>query len=155
MRVLIQRVTRARVRVAGATVGAIDLGLLAFVGVKHDDDDGDATYLAARTAALRIFGDDAGKMNRALGDVGGKVLAVSQFTLHADTRKGNRPSFVAAAPPERAERLYNLYVDELRRLLGPDAVRTGTFRASMEVELANDGPVTVLLESKSEYGGRE
>lgn len=151
MRALIQRVSRARVTVQGKECGSIGAGLLVLLGVKEDDTAEDAEYLARRTASLRVFLDPEGKMNLALDDVGGSVLVVSQFTLHADTRKGNRPSYIHAAPPERAEELYERYTDRLGVLLGEDRVATGTFRAMMEVELVNDGPVTVMLYSKSEY----
>ena len=151
MRALIQRVSRARVTVAGAETGAIGPGLLVFLGVRQGDNDDEARYLAARVAAARLFNDDDGKMNLSLADTGGSVLVVSQFTLHADTRKGNRPSYVLAAEPVLAERLYELFVEELRTLLSPERVATGQFRAMMEVELVNDGPVTITIKSKNEY----
>ncbi|MBI5647240.1 MAG: D-tyrosyl-tRNA(Tyr) deacylase [Ignavibacteriae bacterium] len=151
MRALIQRVSRARVTVAGAETGAIGPGLLVFLGVRQGDNDDEARYLAARVAAARLFNDDDGKMNLSLADTGGSVLVVSQFTLHADTRKGNRPSYVLAAEPVLAERLYELFVEELRALLSPERVATGQFRAMMEVELVNDGPVTITIKSKNEY----
>ncbi len=151
MRALIQRVSRARVTVAGAETGAIGPGLLVFLGVRQGDNDDEARYLAARVAAARLFNDDDGKMNLSLADTGGSVLVVSQFTLHADTRKGNRPSYMLAAEPVLAERLYELFVEELRTLLSPERVATGQFRAMMEVELVNDGPVTITIKSKNEY----
>lgn len=151
MRALIQRVSRARVTVAGAETGAIGPGLLVFLGVRQGDNDDEARYLAARVAAARLFNDDDGKMNLSLADTGGSVLVVSQFTLHADTRKGNRPSYMLAAEPVLAERLYELFVEELRALLSPERVATGQFRAMMEVELVNDGPVTITIKSKNEY----
>ncbi len=146
VRALIQRVAWARVLVAGEVVGAIDRGLCVFVGVGHDDGSEDVDRLAERIATLRVFEDDAGKMNLALSDVAGAVLVVSQFTLMADTRRGRRPSFVAAAPPQAAERR----VEELAGALGARGleVATGRFRARMLVELANDGPVTILLDTK-------
>jgi D-tyrosyl-tRNA(Tyr) deacylase len=145
MRVLLQRVARARVTVDGHEVAAIERGFVAFVGVGHDDASVGAARLAAKCVALRVFSDERGLMNRALRDVGGAVLAVSQFTLYADTRRGNRPSFTAAAPPELAERLYEEFVAGVRAAGVP--VATGVFGAHMKVELENDGPVTVLLEA--------
>jgi D-tyrosyl-tRNA(Tyr) deacylase len=145
MRVLLQRVDRAAVAVDGAEVGAIGRGFLALVGVTHEDDTAAARKLAAKTARLRVFADDAGLMNLALGDVGGAVLAVSQFTLYADTRRGNRPGFADAAPPGQGEAVYEAFVEALRAKGVP--VETGVFGAHMQVELLNDGPVTILLES--------
>jgi D-tyrosyl-tRNA(Tyr) deacylase len=142
--VLLQRVDRAAVTVDGGERGAVGRGFLALVGVAHEDDEAAARKLAAKTARLRVFADDAGLMNLALGDVGGAVLAVSQFTLYADTRRGNRPSFTRAAPPERGEAVYEAYVAALRAEGVP--VETGVFGAHMHVELVNDGPVTILLE---------
>jgi len=144
MRILIQRVSSARVTVADQEVGAIGRGLLCLVGVAHGDTEQTAARLAAKTARLRIFDDQAGLMNLALADVGGAVLAVSQFTLYADARRGNRPSFTEAAGPEHGERLYTVFIDALRAASVP--VRTGTFGAHMCVELVNDGPVTIMLE---------
>ncbi len=154
MRALIQRVRRASVAVDGVVSGAIETGLLVFLGVRTGDAPEDAAYLASRTAALRVFNDAGGKMNLSLQDVGADVLVVSQFTLHADTRKGNRPSYVMAAEPALAERLYEEYIRELRLELGPERVSAGVFRAMMQVELVNDGPVTIMLLSKSEFKGR-
>ena len=145
MRVLLQRVSRARVSVDGAQVGAVGRGFLALVGVTHEDDAAAAGRLAGKTARLRVFADDAGLMNLALGDVDGGVLAVSQFTLYADTRRGNRPSFGRAAPPNVGEAVYEAYVGALRAEGVP--VATGVFGAHMEVELVNEGPVTILLEA--------
>jgi D-tyrosyl-tRNA(Tyr) deacylase len=145
MRVLLQRVSRAAVGVDDAEVGAVGCGFLALVGVSHKDDLAAARRLAAKTARLRVFADDAGLMNLALGDVGGAVLAVSQFTLYADTRRGNRPGFTDAAAPEQGEAVYEAYVEALRAEGVP--VETGVFGAHMEVELVNDGPVTILLEA--------
>ncbi len=152
MKALIQRVKNSRVSIDGRAVGEIGPGLLVFLGVGQEDTDVEARYLAERTAALRIFQDSQDKMNLSVADIGGSVLVVSQFTLHADTRKGNRPSFIRAAPPELAERLYGVYVVRLRECLGQDRVATGVFRASMMVELVNDGPVTIELKSRNEYG---
>jgi D-tyrosyl-tRNA(Tyr) deacylase len=143
VRAVVQRVSEARVTVAGETVGEIGPGLLVLLGVGHDDDEAGIANLAGKVARLRIFADEAGHMNRSVLDTGGSVLAVSQFTLLADTRKGNRPSFIAAAPPERAEPLYEAFVESLRGL-GIE-VATGRFGRSMEVALVNDGPVTIVM----------
>jgi D-tyrosyl-tRNA(Tyr) deacylase len=151
MRILVQRVSRARVTVNDEITGSIGVGLLVLLGVKHGDAEDDARSLASRLARLRIFNDAAGKMNLSVEDIGGSILIVSQFTLHADTRKGNRPSYGRAADPELAEQLYELFVAELRTMLGADRVATGVFGAMMQVELVNDGPVTVMVKSKSEY----
>jgi D-tyrosyl-tRNA(Tyr) deacylase len=123
--------------------------MLILVGVKQTDQETDAEYLADRCSALRIFEDPQGKMNLALNDVGGSTMVVSQFTLYGDTRKGNRPSYSEAAPPEQAEALYEHFVRRLKLSLGDEKVSTGVFRAMMDVELVNDGPVTVVVESKS------
>lgn len=144
MRALVQQVTRARVLVDGEEVGAIGPGLCALVGVTHDDDLGKARRLADKIWHLRVFEDDAGVMNRALPDVGGSVLVVSQFTLYGSTERGRRPSWIAAARPEQAEPLVEAVVAALRDL-GAE-VATGRFRAHMQVELVNDGPTTLLLE---------
>jgi D-tyrosyl-tRNA(Tyr) deacylase len=144
VRVLLQRVSRAAVAVDGVERGAVGRGFLALVGVAHEDDEAAARRLAAKTARLRVFADEAGLMNLALADVGGAVLAVSQFTLYADARRGNRPSFTEAAPPERGEAVYEAYVAALRAEGVP--VETGVFGAHMHVDLVNDGPVTILLE---------
>ncbi len=153
MKSLVQRVSRASVSVNGQVTGCIGKGFAILLGVRIGDTDADALYLAEKTAGLRIFPDAQDKMNLALVEAGGAVLVVSQFTLYADTRKGNRPSFINAAPPAEAERLYEVYVGHLRRILGPDKVATGTFRASMSVELVNDGPVTIELTSDGRGGG--
>jgi D-tyrosyl-tRNA(Tyr) deacylase len=146
MRAVIQRVSRAQVTVDGAVRGAIKNGLLVLLGVAADDGDADLAYLAEKTAGLRIFEDGAGKMNRSVEDAGGALLVVSQFTLFGDVRRGRRPSFDNAAPPQMADALYQRYV-ELLRGKGLQ-VETGVFQAMMEVELVNDGPVTILLDSK-------
>jgi len=145
MRVLLQRVSRASVTVDREHVAEIGRGFVALVGVGHGDTAEVAAKLAARTARLRVFADEAGLMNLALGDVGGAVLAVSQFTLYADVRRGNRPSFTDAAGPEQGKAVYETYVDALRAEGVP--VETGVFGAHMQVELINDGPVTILLEA--------
>jgi len=149
VRAVVQRVTQARVEVDGAVVGAIGRGFLVLLGVANGDTAADAAYLADKTAGLRVFEDDAGKMNLALHDVGGAVLAVSQFTLLGDCRKGRRPGFTDAAPPELADALYNDYVNALRA--AGLTVATGVFRAEMQVFLVNDGPVTLLLDSRKAF----
>ena len=143
MRAIVQRVSQASVTVAGEQVGAIGPGLLVLLGVEHDDDVAGSVSLAGKIARLRIFADDAGHMNRSVQDTAGAVLAVSQFTLLADTRKGNRPSFIRAAPPEVAEPLFEAFAEALRAL-GVE-VATGRFGRSMQVALINDGPVTIVL----------
>ena len=145
MRAVIQRVTRARVTVDGAVVGEIGKGLVVLLGVARDDTRSDADYLASKIVALRIFDDADGKMNVSLKDAGGGLLIVSQFTLYGDVRRGLRPSWSDAAPPEIAEPLYNYFVESSRKLIEP--VETGSFRAMMQVELVNDGPVTLIVES--------
>ncbi|MBI2438847.1 MAG: D-tyrosyl-tRNA(Tyr) deacylase [Lentisphaerae bacterium] len=150
MKALVQRVQRGSVAVEGQTLGAIGQGFVVFLGVKRDDTAAEACYLAEKTAALRIFPDEQDRMNRALLEVGGSALVISQFTLHADTRKGNRPSFIQAAPPEQAQALYEEYVAALRRILGEERVATGKFQARMIVEIINDGPVTIELKSRNE-----
>ncbi len=149
MRAVIQRVSRAQVRVDAKVAGAVGRGLLVLLGVGKGDESADAGYLAEKTATLRIFEDDEGRMNRSVSDIGGGVLVVSQFTLFGDCRKGRRPSFDQAAPPADAARLYNEYAQLLRdRGLN---VETGVFQAMMQVELNNDGPVTILLDSKKVF----
>jgi D-aminoacyl-tRNA deacylase len=143
MRAVVQRVAEAAVTVDGARVGQIGPGLVVLLGVGHDDDPAMAAAMAGKVARLRIFEDEAGQMNRSVLDTGGAVLAVSQFTLLGDTRKGNRPSFIAAARPEVAEPLYERFVAALREL-GVE-VATGRFRTAMRVALVNDGPVTIIL----------
>ena len=145
MKALIQRVSEASVDVDGRRVAEIGPGLLVLLGITHSDGMDDAAWLARKIPALRIFEDEAGLMNRSVLDIGGAVLVVSQFTLYADTRKGNRPSFVAAARPEQAEPLYEALVRHLRDTLGASRVSTGVFGAEMKVRLLNDGPVTVEL----------
>ena len=145
MRAVVQRVTRASVTVDGRVTGAIERGLLVLVGVTASDGPADAARLAEKVVRLRCFPDEQGAMNLALGDIGGAVLAVSQFTLYGDTAKGHRPSFVTAAPPAQAERLYRAFVDAVAALGVP--VAEGVFRAHMQVALVNDGPVTLLLET--------
>ncbi len=148
MRAVIQRVTEAAVTVAGEPVGRIGRGLLVLVGVTHDDTEADAAYLAQKIVALRIFDDEAGVMNLDVRQVGGEVLAVSQFTLLASTRRGNRPSYVAAAPEAVSRPLCDAFVQRLEAGLGR-AVATGRFGADMQVSLVNDGPVTIWMDSKT------
>lgn len=144
MRVVLQRVTRASVAIAGRRVGAIETGFLLLAGFTHTDTPEQAVWMAEKVAGLRVFSDPEGKMNRALGEVGGAVLVVSQFTLYGDSAKGRRPSFIDAARPEQAIPLYERFCAELRgRGL---RVETGEFGAEMQVELVNDGPVTLILE---------
>ncbi len=151
MKALIQRVRRCSVSIEGILHSSIGSGMLILVGVKQTDQETDAEYLADRCSALRIFEDPQGKMNLALNDVGGSAMVVSQFTLYGDTRKGNRPSYSEAAPPEQAEALYEHFVRRLKLSLGGEKVATGVFRAMMDVELVNDGPVTVIVESKTPH----
>ena len=145
MRIVLQRVKEASVTVAGDRISSIGPGLLLLVGIAHGDGESEADWLAEKIAGLRIMADEEGKMNRSVRDVGGAVLAVSQFTLLADTRKGKRPSFVGAAPPEEAARLFDYFCERLRAA-GAGLVETGRFGAMMEVALVNDGPVTIVLE---------
>ena len=149
MRAIVQRVSRASVTVENEVTGAIERGFLVLLGVGKDDTQDDVIYLAGKIAGLRVFEDDAGKMNRSLDDVGGKMLVVSQFTLLGDCRKGRRPSFIKAAAPEKADELYRSFVAEVRGQ-GIE-VQTGRFREHMNVELVNDGPVTLLLDSRKQF----
>ena len=146
MRAVVQRVARAKVTVDNQTTGEIGKGLVVLLGVARDDAKLDAAYLAEKITALRIFDDDEWKMNLSVKEVGGGVLVVSQFTLHGDVRRGLRPSWIEAAAPEVAEPLYDFFVRQMRAAI--DEVATGSFRAMMQVELVNDGPVTILLDSK-------
>jgi D-aminoacyl-tRNA deacylase len=145
VRIVLQRVRNASVTVEGEEISEIGPGLLLLVGVERGDGETEADWLAEKVAGLRIFGDENGKMNLGVRDVGGEILAVSQFTLIADTRKGKRPSFVGAAPPEEAERLFDYFCERLRAA-GVGSVKTGSFGAMMDVALVNDGPVTIVLE---------
>jgi len=146
MKVVLQRVKNAHVEVAGATVGAIGPGLIILLGVARTDSRKDADYLVDKTVNLRIFPDEAGRMNRSILETGGALLVVSQFTLYGDCKKGRRPSFDEAAPPEQARELYEYFVSQLKS--SNIIVETGVFQAEMEVHLVNDGPVTIILESK-------
>jgi D-tyrosyl-tRNA(Tyr) deacylase len=150
MRVVVQRVSRASVTVEGRMVGAIERGLALLVGVRVGDTEAEAQWLASKIAMLRIFDDDAGKLNRSVLDVGGSILVVSQFTLYADARKGRRPSYDQAAPPDVAEPLIRRFVELLEAEGVP--VQTGIFRAHMLVQIHNDGPVTILLERMRDEG---
>ncbi|MBZ5616831.1 MAG: D-tyrosyl-tRNA(Tyr) deacylase [Acidobacteriia bacterium] len=149
MRAVVQRVSRARVTVSGEVAGEIGLGLLVLVGVGRDDTRADADHLVEKTIGLRIFEDAGGKMNLSVADVGGALLMVSQFTLYGDARRGKRPSFDAAAPPEQARELYEYFVEKVRAA-GLRA-ETGRFQESMHVELVNEGPVTILLDSAKRF----
>jgi len=149
VRAVLQRVTRASVEVEGRVVGRIGVGWLVLLGVARGDSDKDADRLAAKVAGLRAFEDEAGKMNRSVVEAGGSVLVVSQFTLLGDCRAGRRPSFIEAAEPVEAERLYLRFAEAVRKL--GLIVETGTFRADMKVELVNDGPVTLLLDSRKAF----
>ena len=146
MRAVVQRVTRASVKVDNENTGEIGSGLLVLLGVAQEDTEADADYLAEKIAGLRIFEDDAGKMNLSVADAGGAVLAVSQFTLFGDVRRGKRPSFDAAARPDRAKELYQYFVERIRA--SGLRCEVGRFQAAMDVELINSGPVTILLDSR-------
>lgn len=148
MRVVIQRVQQASVHIGGVITAAIEGGLLILLGIESEDTEDDAEWLCKKIAAMRIFSDDAGLMNRSIQDIGGSMLVVSQFTLHADTKKGNRPSFIRAARPEQAIPLYEWFVARLRTE-SARPVLTGQFGADMQVGLINDGPVTILMDSKN------
>lgn len=149
MRAVIQRVVRAKVTVSGEVAGEIGHGLLVLLGVGCEDSQAGADYLADKILGLRIFEDDAGKMNLSVGDVGGALLVVSQFTLYGDVRKGKRPSFDAAARPDKACRLYEYFVERI--LASGTRCETGRFQQMMEVELVNEGPVTILLDSEKAF----
>jgi D-tyrosyl-tRNA(Tyr) deacylase len=149
MRAVIQRVTRARVTVADQIIGEIEQGLVVLLGIARDDTKDDADYLVPKIIALRIFDDAEGRMNVSVKNVNGGLLVVSQFTLYGDVRRGLRPSWSDAAAPEVAEPLYDYFVESCRKLLG--RVETGSFRKTMQVELVNDGPVTLLLDSRKQF----
>jgi D-aminoacyl-tRNA deacylase len=149
MRAVVQRVSRAKVTVNREVTGEIGRGLLVLLGVGDEDSEADAVYLAEKISGLRIFEDEDGKMNRSLLDVAGSVLAVSQFTLYGDVRRGKRPSFDAAAPPEKARQLYEFFVEQIRA--AGLRCETGRFQEMMQVELVNEGPVTILLDSSKEF----
>jgi D-aminoacyl-tRNA deacylase len=149
MRAVVQRVSRASVTVRGEITGRIDRGLLVLIGISGDDTYADADYLADKIASLRIFEDEYGKMNLSLAEVSGSALVVSQFTLYGDARRGKRPSFDAAAPPEKARTLYEYFVERIRA--ADLRCETGRFQEMMQVELINDGPVTILLDSSKAF----
>lgn len=147
MRIVVQRVTQASVTIAGELHSSIGQGLMVLVGVEQGDTPDDARWLASKTAGLRIFDDEAGVMNKSVADIDGEILAVSQFTLTASTRRGNRPSYIRAAGHELAVPLYELYCDEVARLLGKETKR-GVFGAMMDVALVNSGPVTIVIDTR-------
>ena len=149
MRVVVQRVKKATVEIEGQVVGDIQNGLLVLLGIEHEDGQDDAKYLIQKLTQLRIFSDADGKMNLSIQDISGQFLVVSQFTLHAATRKGNRPSYIRAARPEQAIPLYEYFLAELQKLSTTE-VQTGRFGADMQVSLVNDGPVTIIMDSKGE-----
>ena len=149
MRGVVQRVSRASVTVDGEITGSIGRGILLLLGVAAGDSEKEAGYLLEKTLNLRIFEDSEGKMNLSLLDIGGELLVVSQFTLYGDTRRGRRPSFIEAAPPEKANSLYEYFVAEARKQV--QKVETGRFQAMMDVELVNDGPVTILIDSEKGF----
>ncbi|MGI6161285.1 MAG: D-aminoacyl-tRNA deacylase [Christensenellales bacterium] len=149
MRAVVQRVLRASVSIDGQTVSSVKRGFLALIGVSVDDTEADAEYIADKISGHRVFADSEGKMNLSILDIGGEVLAVSQFTLYGDCKKGRRPSFIRAAAPDKGERLYELVAFKLREHGIP--VKTGIFGADMQVELINDGPVTILLDSEKTF----
>ena len=147
MRVVIQRVREASVKINDEIVGEIQQGLLVLLGIEHVDSELDADYLIQKLIHLRIFGDDEGKMNLSVSDISGDLLIVSQFTLFADTKKGNRPSFIRSAKPEQARPLYEYFLSHLKKLFS-GKIEKGVFGGDMQVELINDGPVTIILDSK-------
>lgn len=150
MRLVIQRVRHANVKIEGKEVGNIGQGLLILVGIEEADGHEDIDWLCRKVTAMRIFDDADGVMNRSVTDINGQILVVSQFTLMASTRKGNRPSYIRAARPETAIPLYNAFVAQLKQLMGKD-IPTGVFGDDMQVELVNDGPVTILMDSKDPH----
>jgi D-tyrosyl-tRNA(Tyr) deacylase len=149
MRAVLQRVSRAKVSVGGETTGEIGEGILAFLGVSREDSEAEAIYILEKILNLRIFEDEKGKMNLSLLDVKAGLLVVSQFTLYGDARKGRRPSFIEAAEPEKANRIYEFFVAEARKSV--EKVETGRFQAMMDVELVNAGPVTILLDTDKKF----
>jgi len=153
MKLVIQRVSAASVKVNQSTIGSIRMGLAVFIGIGREDTEADANYLIDKLLGLRIFPDENGKMNLNIQDAGGSLLLVSQFTLYGDCRRGRRPSFDRAAPPERAQALYRYFVGSARQ--GPVPVETGIFQASMQVQLVNEGPVTLLIDSAEKTGRPE
>lgn len=148
MRIVAQRVSEASVKINGEVKGSIEQGILILLGIEHEDNQDDADYLIQKISQLRVFGDDNGKMNLSIADVNGEFLIISQFTLHASTKKGNRPSYIRAARPEQAIPLYQYFIDQLKKT-SQLSVETGEFGADMKVSLINDGPVTILMDSKN------
>jgi D-aminoacyl-tRNA deacylase len=148
MRSVIQRVTQASCTVNGKITGEISTGLLVLLGIEHADDATDVSWLAQKIAALRIFNDEQGLMNKSLAEAGGNILLISQFTLFAQTKKGNRPGFTRAARPEKAIPMYELMISELTKIIGKE-IQTGVFGADMKINLVNDGPVTILIDTKN------
>ena len=148
MRILIQRTTEASVKIDSKIVGSIENGFVVLIGIEHEDETSDADWLIQKLIGLRIFSDENGKMNRSIQEIGGSFLVISQFTLHASTKKGNRPSYIQAAKPEQAISLYNYFVEELKSKSNLK-VETGQFGADMKVSLVNDGPVTIWIDSKN------
>ncbi len=149
MRIVIQRVTEAELKINYEIFSAIHQGLLIFIGIEESDSPEDVTWLIQKIIQMRIFSDSDGKMNLNLQDIQGEVMLVSQFTLHASTKKGNRPSFIRAARPEQAIPLYELFVEETQKMLGESKVKTGIFGGDMKIMLVNDGPVTIIIDSKN------
>jgi len=149
MRVLIQRVNKASVTIDNLVYASIGNGLLLFLGIEESDNNEDIDWLARKIVQLRIFSDNAGLMNKSIIEIGGNILIISQFTLHAQVKKGNRPSFIRAAKPEMAIPLYDSFCSSLRTLVGNDNIKTGVFGAYMQVDLINDGPVTIWIDSKN------
>lgn len=148
MRIVIQRTKRASVSIGGEVHASTGSGMMILVGCEHGDTQADADWLAAKTAALRIFDDENGVMNRSIADVGGEVLSISQFTLTASTRKGNRPSYIRASAGSESQPLYEYFSEKLASFLGKEKVKLGVFGADMQVELINDGPVTIIIDSR-------
>jgi D-aminoacyl-tRNA deacylase len=148
MRIVLQRVSEASVRINGSVKGEIGQGFLILLGIEHDDTNEDAQWLIQKITQLRVFSDEEGKMNLSIQEIKGRMLVVSQFTLHASTKKGNRPSYIRAARPETAIPLYNFFLDELERI-AEQKVESGEFGADMKVALVNDGPVTIIMDSKN------
>ncbi len=148
MRLVIQRVSEASLTVDGQKQGNMKKGLVVLIGIEEADTEEDATWLAGKACSMRIFSDEDGKMNLSLSDIAGSLMIVSQFTLHASTKKGNRPSFIKAARPEKAIPLYNSFIALTRNLLPKTPILTGTFGANMQIQLVNDGPVTIIVDSK-------
>lgn len=148
MRIVVQRVTKATVHIDEKPYAQIKNGLVVFIGIEQNDDESDADYLASKCCALRVFDDENGKMNLCLNDAEGSLLLISQFTLHATTKKGNRPSFIRSAKPEKANPLYAYFIGKMKSLV-KNEIKTGVFGANMQVELINNGPVTILIDSKN------